>query len=42
MEEELEPVSRLDLQAFTNSLGNRGLPLTAEFGFHDEAPRFTF
>jgi hypothetical protein len=42
MEEELEPVAWLDLQSFANRLGDRGLPLTAQRGFHDNAPLFTF
>jgi hypothetical protein len=42
MEEEPESIPWANLQSFANRLGNRGLPLTAEFGFHDAAPLFTF
>jgi hypothetical protein len=42
MKKELEAITGMDLKPFPNRLGNRGLPLTAEFGFHDETPLFTF
>ena len=35
MEEELEPVPRLDLQAIANRFRDRCLPFTAERSFHE-------
>jgi hypothetical protein len=42
MKEKLESIPCVDLEPFPNRLGNRGLPLAAECGFHHKAPLFTY
>jgi hypothetical protein len=42
VEEELEPVSRLDLQAIANRFGDRCLPFTTERSFHETTLSFLY